>query len=404
MKHYTCPDCGGSMEWDGAAGGLRCGNCGKAVSVPSGPPAGFHGYEAPPAFPGLEDFPDRAVRCPCCGAETRTDSCTVSMSCPYCGTSLVFDERQLAFARPDAVARCMVSPERVKSLVREWSGKQRFAPDLTSKYMEVKFISPQYIPFWVFEARSRCKYSGRGCRYRKGPGAGRTAATWHPIHGERSDDLRNFGVPAAAGIKKDYADFLFRSTPDDAFSGWKPEYFAGSWSFVPAVPFADAEMQAKDEMKDEIGKRIRSELNCDRAEFSSFNAEFSSKAWRLVQIPGYFVICRYNGGIYVAAVNAVTGEISGTYPVSILKVNMAFIIVTAALFALCAFIEPDMVVTCTEGGCRPSWGSIGSLAAFLLAGALMLYARTWFWLRGRVLGRDDLKESPWLRQIMEKTK
>jgi hypothetical protein len=34
----------------------------------------------------------------------------------------------------------------------------------------------------------------------------------------------------------------------------------------------------------------------------------------------------------------------------------------------------------------------------------MLYARTWFWLRGRVLGRDDLKESPWLRQIMEKTK
>ena len=386
---------------DGAAGGLRCGKCGTVVSVPRSAPSAYHPIVPPPVFP---DCQVNATRCPCCGAEIESGIRTASMNCPFCGAGLVFDDRQLRFAKPDGVAPVMISGNRVRRLVKEWCGRHFFAPDLTSKYLEVKFISPQYIPFWVFEARSRCKYSGRGCRYRKGPGAGRTAATWHPIHGERSDDLRNFGVPAAAGIKKDYADFLFRSTPDDAFSGWKPEYFAGSWSFVPAVPFADAEMQAKDEMKDEIGKRIRSELNCDRAEFSSFNAEFSSKAWRLVQIPGYFVICRYNGGIYVAAVNAVTGEISGTYPVSILKVNMAFIIVTAALFALCAFIEPDMVVTCTEGGCRPSWGSIGSLAAFLLAGALMLYARTWFWLRGRVLGRDDLKESPWLRQIMEKTK
>ena len=171
----------------------------------------------------------------------------------------MFDDKQLSFAKPDGVAPVMISGDKVRQLVKEWCGKHMFAPNLASKYLEVKFISPQYIPFWVFRAHVCGEYSGRGGKDRTvtrknsdGSSSTRTVTDWYPIHGTVSDDLENIGVSADGNINKEYSDFLFDSTPDDAFDEWKPEYFAGSYSFIPTVPVEDAEAQAKDDMKDEL--------------------------------------------------------------------------------------------------------------------------------------------------------
>ena len=359
MKLYSCHACGGSMEWDG--------------------------YETLPEFMSLQDYPEKVIQCPGCGAEIKADAKTVSMGCPYCGASLVLDEKQLSFAKPDGVAPVMISGDRVRQLVKEWCGRHMFAPNLASKHLEVKFVSPQYIPFWVFRAHVRGEYSGRGGKDRTvtrknddGTTVTRTVTDWYPIHGTVSDDLENFGVSADENINKEYADFLFDSTPDDAFAEWKPEYFAGSYSFIPTVPVEDAEEQAKDDMKSELESRTESDLRreYDHVEFSSFDAEYSDMAWLLDQIPGYFVICRYHGGIYVDAVNGVTGEIHGTYPVSFLKV----------------------------ASCRFSWGVFGTSAAIFGVIALIVYVCIHLWLKGKIIGRDELQKDPWLKEIMEKIK
>lgn len=288
-----------------------------------------------------------------------------------------------------------------------------FAPNLASAHLEVKFVSPQYIPFWVFRAHVRGEYSGRGGKDRTvtrknddGTTVTRTVTDWYPIHGTVSDDLENFGVSADENINKEYADFLFDSTPDDAFAEWKPEYFAGSYSFIPTVPVEDAEEQAKDDMKSELESRTESDLRreYDHVEFSSFDVEYSDMAWLLDQIPGYFVICRYHGGIYVDVVNGVTGEIHGTYPVSFLKVAIAFILAAAASFAAFAFFVPESVSVCTNESCRFSWGVFGTSAAIFGVIALIVYVCIHLWLKGRVLGRDELQKNPWLAEIIEKIK
>ena len=274
---------------DGAAGGLRCGKCGTVVSVPRSAPSAYHPIVPPPVFP---DCQVNATRCPCCGAEIESGIRTASMNCPFCGAGLVFDDRQLRFAKPDGVAPVMISGNRVRRLVKEWCGRHFFAPDLTSKYLEVKFISPQYIPFWVFSASTATEYEGSGRRIRisTDPSKRIRHDDWSRVSGTRSDDLDNIGVRAVTGVKDDYAGFLFRTTPPDAITAWRPEYFAGSYSFIPSVAVTTAEARAKKDMKDEIRKRQEKELNrlygYNDFSWKTFDVSYSGMAWRLEQIPG----------------------------------------------------------------------------------------------------------------------
>ena len=403
MKLYSCHACGGAMEWNGESGGLKCGNCGSTVSVGSTVSDGCHPYEDPRSLPGLRSFEETVIRCPGCGAEIRADGKTVSMSCPYCGAGLVFDGRQLQSGKPDAVAPLMISGEKVRQLVKEWSGSHMFAPDLTSKYLEVKFISPQYIPFWVFSAHAETQYDGYAGKARP-----KGRISWHPVRGSRSDDLENTGVPGDRNIKEDYAGFLFDSTSPEKLTAWRPEYFAGSYSFLPTVSPEDAEAKAKKAMKSEIMSRLEDELRSrrgyNRFSYKSFEVTYSNKAWRLELIPGYFVICRYGGRIYVRAVNGVTGEVYGTYPVSIGKVTIACVCGAAALL-LCLLLldwSGGRLVTEAAGGYSVDWNRVCAGVMFSGAIAAAAWLVTFFRIRLPARGRDDLKNDKWLREIMGK--
>ena len=409
MKLYSCPACGGFMEWDGESGGLKCRNCGTKQRAEDSAPSGWHHYGTLPGFPGLQDLPERDVRCPGCGAGIKTDAKAVSAVCPCCGAGIVLDRRQLSFARPDGAAPVRIRGDRVRLLIKEWCARHPLAPDLTSKYLEVKFISPQYIPFWVFSARVTAKYSGRGGRNRtvrernaQGQTVSRTAVDWHPIDGTVSAELESSGVPGDRDIDGSFSDFLYSSTPQDSFRAWQPEYFAGSWSCLPTVQAGDAEAAAHDGMIPEIKRRTVTELSrkWSHIDFRTFSVSFSDTAWRLVQIPAYFVICRYHGGIYVEAVNGVTGEIRGTCPASFLRGTVSYAIAAAVMLSVFLFADYG---SCGGRGCLTESGSIltdALIAAVIAAGVWVLI---YIALMMRVLGTDDLKKSPWLRGIMEKT-
>jgi hypothetical protein len=261
----------------------------------------------------------------------------------------------------------------------------------------------------VFSARVTAKYSGRGGRNRtvrernaQGQTVSRTAVDWHPIDGTVSAELESSGVPGDRDIDGSFSDFLYSSTPQDSFRAWQPEYFAGSWSCLPTVQAGDAEAAAHDGMIPEIKRRTVTELSrkWSHIDFRTFSVSFSDTAWRLVQIPAYFVICRYHGGIYVEAVNGVTGEIRGTCPVSFLKVTAACAIAAAVMLTAFLFFDYG---SCGGMGCLTESGSFRTdalIAAGIAAGICFIICLS---LRMRILGRDDLKRSPWLREIMDKT-
>ena len=441
MKVYTCHACGGAMEWDGAAGGLKCSRCGTAVKIEDTETLGYHSCDTLPT--GLQGDQDKVIHCQGCGAEIKADCRTLSMSCPNCGASLVFDDSQLSYVKPDGVAPFRISRDCARKLVKEWYGRHWFAPGFASHSLDVEFSSPHYIPFWVFKAHIEGEYSGRGGKditfvlpnSIHGIGFGgregyldkaglikaQTVTSWEDIHGTVSEDLENFGVLADSSIDHEYARLLFRSTPAGAFVQWKPEYFAGCSSFLPGVLAGDAAEQAKKDMRNDLERRTRMDIfhksenekflgfNFERVkynqvEFSSFYADCSNMSWRLVQIPAYFAICRCHGRIYVSAVNGATGEVFGTCPVSYLRIIIAIVFAAAAALAGVEFFMPESVSVCTEGGCQFSWGAFSATAGIIGAIALLVYVCIYFLLKSSDSGRDSQENSPWIREIMEKAK
>ena len=210
-------------------------------------------------------------------------------------------------------------------------------------------------------------------------------------------------MPADQDIAGDYASFLWRSTPADAFSAWQSEYFAGSFSFLPTVPVNEAEAMAHERMVPEIKRRTVAELSrsWSHIDFREFSVSYSGRGWRLVQIPAYFVICRYHGGIYVDAVNGVTGEIFGTYPISLRKVTIFYATAAAVLIPGYLFFDYG---SCGMRGCLTDSGSIFADALIALCVATGAYALIYIALRLRILGKDDLRSSPWLREIADRTR
>ena len=170
----------------------------------------------------------------------------------------------------------------------------------------------------------------------------------------------------------------------------------------------DAEAKAKKAMKSEIMSRLEDELRSrrgyNRFSYKSFEVTYSNKAWRLELIPGYFVICRYGGRIYVQAVNGVTGEVYGTYPVSIGKVTIACVCGAAALL-LCLLLldwSGGRLVTEAAGGYSVDWNRVWSGVMFSGAIAAAAWLVTFIRIRLPARGRDDLKNDKWLREIMGK--
>lgn len=402
------------MEWDAESGGLRCRSCGAKVSVQKAAPEGFHDYESLPSFPAIQDDKEKSVRCPACGAEIKTGSRTVSETCPSCGAGFVSADKLLSFARPDGLAPFMIPPDRVDGLLRKECSRRLLAPGFSSGRIRGRFISRQYITLWVFSAGISTEYAGYGSRLRQPhrlesdeKEGSRLLSDWEPFKGRRSDLMENVCVPADPETDDAcYRRILFSSTPQDALCAWQPEYLLGSWSFLPAVSASNAEAKAREEMKAEIRKRIEKE-QYEASEFKNlsyrtFDLKYNNKAWRLVQIPAYFVISSYRGGFYFEAVNGATGEVFGDFPVSSIRLAVLALLVAAGTALLCVAIDWDDVIINTDGGYGIDHDRALVWFVFFCAVSAVCLVAAFLGLTPPIYRKDDLKNKKWLREITER--
>ena len=67
---------------------------------------------------------------------------------------------------PDGVVPFRVNETKLKELFQTWIKKRWFAPsELKRLYQRDKFLGV-YVPYWTFDAKSDCSYTGRGGRFR----------------------------------------------------------------------------------------------------------------------------------------------------------------------------------------------------------------------------------------------
>jgi len=137
MEKYRCPGCAGDMQFDPAAGLLKCPRCGHTQAPPetaAAPAPGAHPLDEFLAKTGTDHLSAMSqqalqVNCEGCGSVVSFQPPEVAGACPFCGSNIVAQPQAAdPLIAPDGVLPAKVSKTDAQAEVRRWIESRWFAP------------------------------------------------------------------------------------------------------------------------------------------------------------------------------------------------------------------------------------------------------------------------------------
>lgn len=357
MKSFECSNCGGYMEWDPDRQCLSCPNCGNGVSVMRDvpePPVPFEWGTVSAEIGKLSEFSDSPAICPSCHADIRPREETVSMLCPYCGTALVFDEKQDFYLRPNGVVPEAISLRQALKSVEKWSRTHFFAPTVFPKLIEKKFIRNCYVPFWVFSATVSYSFEAAGSTLSEQAAVlsgnrsylarkhHRDEKIEHQCSGRNKFTAGDVRICASSKLSRSAADAI-SAISYGKVCDYRPEYLAGRIVDLGNIGIETGMKQAEArfrEMAEIHAKAMVMSHGYTNVRITSLSIKLSDTSYSQILIPCYRIIYRYAGKLYSVVVNGENGRAIGDYPLSVMKaVIIPFVLCMLFAVFLCKAMD-----------------------------------------------------------------
>jgi hypothetical protein len=310
--------------------------------------------------------PHRAQRCTACGEPVRASAAardpygTTIAACGWCGTeqrgrpasrrlvdpdwTALAPKAKLRYAddtpelitAPHALVPFRIERAAALRLLREWAGRHRFAPGAFRRIDQSPSFRGAYLPYWVWEARTRSRYrASRGDHY------------WSEAGGMRVRGLR--WRPAAGTVERDFADVAVAATV--RLDGRALAELMRDWTLGDAVPFApelldgywvqryDLEPEvglelAKARMAAEVEREVRARVGGDEQYVAAIETAYAELGYRLVLVPAWLVSYAHRGRRRMVAVHGESGRVVGERPWSAAKLVFGSLLALAAVSAI----------------------------------------------------------------------
>lgn len=338
---YRCEACNGIMEYDIESKQMKCPNCGSCVPI-------FHDEEAITEHTLTMDArrtlkpsqkSSATMECSGCGAMIEIGKDDTTSECPYCGAAYVLAQKQLDAIIPDGIIPFQFDSIRANELFCQWVKKRHFAPNkLKTLYQEDK-IQSLYLPYWTFDADADADYTAAGGRNRteyykdrEGKTQSRIVTDWYHTRGHVHDTFDDILVKAVQG---EHAEFLERIEPFDtkALVSYAPQYLSGHVSQCFTVSLDSAHHTARNEMISRLTRRAEGQVlqQYDTVRNVSVRPVYKKESYKHIFVPVYSAAYHYEGKLYQVSINGQTGDISGSYPKSPLKITLLILAVLALL-------------------------------------------------------------------------
>ena len=372
---YSCPSCGGDLQYDISLGKLKCAYC-ESAFLPTDPGITQSVAEEETAFEA------KVFTCPQCGGEMYSTDLDATAFCSYCGASNVLESRLQGVDRPQKIIPFTVTKEACAEIYKKNVRKAIFAPGAFRNPENLERMRPLYVPYRLYDL----KLSGNA-----------------EIHGRTSH------LESVNRITSDYSlkcklDAELHDVPFDAASAFddtiaqqlapfdmggsqefESQYLAGAYANIPDV---DTEIYRKKTLRlaaVESLRRVSSQP--EFAEYELYpNADGSGPEKGLPEgkfqetsalFPVWFLSFRSGKRVCYAAVNGQTGKIFSDLPVSLPKFFLGSLLLSVPLFILL-----NLFLTL-----RPMTGLLtASLFALITA---VFYSRSWSALMRREEHADD---------------
>jgi hypothetical protein len=340
VQKFPCAACGAQAEWNPAKHLLVCPFCGTESPHELNRQTGA--IEELDLLAALREIPDdergwqtptRSVRCQSCQAVMVFEGARVGQNCEFCGSpALVSYDEVRPPIRPQSLLPFRVSDAQVRETVRHWYASKWLAPNAFKRRALVDTLHGLYIPYWTFDAHVRCPWRAQsGTYYYVQQGKNRVRRVrWTPAAGVVEHFFDDVLIAGTKGIPPNLL-WQIEPFPTGGLVPYDKGYLSGHVVEHYQVVLTDAAQQAMRNMERELRELCILQIPGDTYQNLQMQPDWSGRTFKHILVPVYLLTYVYRGKNYQAVVNAVTGRMGGTYPVSWLKVML---IVLAILMVL----------------------------------------------------------------------
>jgi DNA-directed RNA polymerase subunit RPC12/RpoP len=350
LQRFKCPSCSAAMEFDPAAGGLKCSYCGTAVKISH--PINEDVRELP-----LNDYLSGAaasgrlsrvsqtaleVACASCGSTVQFQPPDVAGVCPFCASPIVAQPKSAdEEIAPNGVLPFGLERRAATASIQAWLASRWFAPSALKNVGRPEGIHGVYVPFWTYDAQTSSDYSGlRGDYYyetqyvtvqnQRGESVQEARqirhTRWSPVSGHVSNAFDDVLVPASRAINEQR---LRELAPWDleAVAAYEPGYLAGFKAQRYQVELAEGFETAKAIMSESIRHSVARDIGGDEQQIQGVSTDWRDLTFKHVLLPVWIGAYRFQDKVFQVTVNARTGEVQGERPYSAVKIAIAIIAV-----------------------------------------------------------------------------
>jgi hypothetical protein len=107
------------------------------------------------------------------------DASAQTLRCPFCGGDGLEKREDTKSLRPKFIVPFRVNQQQAEQAMRAWLGKGFWRPGDLASSAAIHKVTPVYVPYWIFEARTHTHWTADTSHT---PGGAR--ASWYPISGE----------------------------------------------------------------------------------------------------------------------------------------------------------------------------------------------------------------------------
>ncbi len=331
VESFTCPDCGGRLQFEVEKASLACPYCGYVKTTEKKLAADTAEQPVDYVLPTRRAHrwaeAQQRLSCEHCGAVTLLPAGQQTDQCPYCGSNrLVKSAESAELVDPQVIALMKITGKEALSLARKWLMQGMFVPDdLAAKISQLK-LRPAYYPFWTFDGTLEITWN---CEINEGSSK---YPRWVLRSGSEFDLFDDILVP---GLRSMPLEALTSIEPFDLkdLVAFSPQFLAGWVALSYDLSLADASLIAREKVINRLRGSLASKVEPGREKrnLTSGGGKWSGLTFKYVLLPLWVGTYLYRGQEYRLLVNGQTGKVGGKRPRDTFKIWMTVLVALLAV-------------------------------------------------------------------------
>jgi hypothetical protein len=352
-RDFSCPQCGGRLEFAPESHALKCVYCGFAEPIhPSAAHVKEQDWDAFWKSGGeVMTLPGRSSQCTCqvCGAVVLLDDRVAADTCPYCGSHL--EHRQEAakgMIPPTGVVPFAVGKDQACAAFNRWLAGRWFTPSGLRKFADLGKLAGVYVPFWTYDSMTHTQYTGeRGDDYTETETYTERDASGQNVTRTRQVTKTRW-TRVTGRIRHFYDDVLIcacRTVEEGLIRGLEPwdlpraedfreEFLSGFQAERYGIGLRDGFERAKAVMDGDIRHRCVQDIGGNHQRLLTVETQYTGVRFKHLLLPAWIAAYRYQNQLYQILVNGQTGKVSGRRPYSWVKIVLLILVVVAVVAAI----------------------------------------------------------------------